>query len=276
MDANAVFMIARRELTVSIRNRWTSVFAVVFGVLVLAISYFGTMATGEASFQGFGRTSASLLSLVLYLIPLVAMMMGAQSFLSAEGDNEMLFSQPVSRGDVIIGKLLGLFAAIATATLAGFGIGGLVIALRTQTDDFAAYVFFVGLSLLLSMVFLSISALISIANHRQTRTFGVALTVWFFFVIFFDLLVLGGSLLLKEKTANYFIFGSLFANPVGMVRVAGIIALNGQDSFGAAGAALLRFTGGAVYGVIALMTGLIVWIAVPLLVSVKLLDKQDI
>jgi Cu-processing system permease protein len=276
MDKSAILTIAKRELIISIRNKWTAVFAVVFGVLVTAISYFGTMSSGVASFQGFGRTSASLLSLVLYLVPLIALMMGTQSLLSAEGDSEMLFSQPVSRADVIIGKLVGLFAAIATATIAGFSAGGLVIALRTETDNVAAYVFFVGLSLLLSMVFLSLSALVGVANQRQTRAFGAALTLWFFFVIFFDLLVMGGSLLLKEKTANYFIFGSLFANPVGMVRVAGLIALSGEEVFGAAGAALMKFTGGAVYGLAALIAGLTAWVVIPLAASIRLLRKQDI
>ena len=276
MDIHAVITIAKRELTVSIRNRWTTVFTFVFALLVAAISYFGTMTSGEASFQGFGRTSASLLSLVLYLIPLVALMMGTQSFLSVEGDSEMLFSQPVSRTDIALGKLVGLFAAIGTASLAGFGAGGLIIGLRTDTDDLSSYAFFVCLSMLLSIVFLSISALVSIANRRQTRAFGAALAIWFFFVIFFDLLVLGGSLMLREKQANYFIFASLFANPVGMVRVAGVIALNGPEAFGAAGAALLKFTGGIAYGSIALAIGLLVWITVPFLGSIMLLKRQDV
>ena len=276
MDRQAVATIAKRELTISIRNKWTTVFAVVFAMLVTAIAYFGTMATGEASFQGFGRTSASLLSLVLYLVPLIALMMGTQSFLAVEGDNEMLFSQPVRRSDVVLGKTLGLFAALAAAMLAGFGAGGFIIALRTDTDDIAAFGFFVALSLVLAAVFLSISALAAIANRRQTRAFGAALAIWFFFVIFFDLIVLGGSLLLREKLANYFIFASLFANPVGMVRVAGTIALNGPEAFGAAGAALMKFVGGAVYGMIALGMGLAFWTVLPFMASVALLKKQDI
>ena len=276
MDLNAIFTIGKRELTVSIRNKWTAVFAIVFGVLVTAISYFGTIATGQASFQGFGRTSASLLSLVLYLVPLVALMMGTQSFLSSEGDSEMLFSQPISRSDVVIGKLSGLFAAMTAATLGGFGAGGIVIAMRTDTADFLSYGFFVGLSLFLSAVFLAIAALVSVANRRQTRAFGVALTVWFFFVIFFDLLVLGGSLFLKERSANYFIFASLLANPVGLVRVAGSIALNGEEAFGAAGPVLLKFTGGAIYGLMVVLFGLTLWTLGPLLVSVGILKRQDI
>lgn len=276
MDLSAVTTIAKRELVVSIRNKWTVVFAAVFGILVTAIAYFGTAAAVDVSGQGFGRTSASLLSLVLYLVPLVALMMGTQSFLSVEGDSELLFAQPVSRADIVSGKVLGLFLAIATACLAGFGTGGVIIGLRTETDDVRAYLLFVALSLCLSLVFLAVAAFIAIASHRQMRAFGAALAVWFFFVIFFDLLVIGGSLLLREKTANYFIFASLFANPVGLVRVAGTIALNGPEAFGAAGASLVKFTGGLFYGGAALIAGIVFWIVLPYLFSIKLLKRQDI
>lgn len=276
MDTNSIITIARQELTVAIRNKWTLIFAFVFGSLVLTISYFGTMTAGEIGFQGFNRTTASLLSLVLYLIPLVALMMGTQSFLSNAGDDEMLFAQPVSRSEILLGKLAGLFAAMVTAMFVGFGVGGLIIAAQTDADDFFGYPIFVGLSLILSLVFLSLSMLTAIGCRRRTKAFGVALLVWFFFVIFYDLLVLGGSLLFKERAANYFIFASLFGNPVDMVRVAGLLSLNGEEIFGAAGAALLKFLGGEFWGFTALLVSLLIWTLAPLLVSLRLLQKQDI
>lgn len=275
MEIKPVLTIARQELTVAIRNKWTLIFAFVFGSLVLVISYFGTMTAGEIGFQGFNRTTASLLSLVLYLIPLVALMMGTQSFLSS-GDDEMLFSQPVSRGEILVGKLLGLFAAMVTATFVGFGLGGLVIATQTEASDFLGYPIFVALSLALSLVFLSLSMLATIACRRRVKAYGVTLLIWFFFVIFYDLLVLGGSLLFKEKTANYFIFASLFGNPVDMVRVAGLLSLKGGEIFGAAGAALLKFLGGETQGIFALIFGLLLWVLAPLMVSLNLLRRQDV
>ena len=275
-----MLIIARQELTVAIRNKWTLIFAFVFGSLVMAISYFGTMTAGEVGFQGFNRTTASLLSLVLYLIPLVSLMMGTQSFLGEKGgdrgDGEILFAQPVSRAEILVGKILGLFGAMVTATFFGFGLGGLVIATQTNAEDFVGYPIFVGLSLTLSLVFLSLSALTTIACRRQTKAFGAALVVWFFFVIFYDLLVLGGSLLFKEKTANQFIFASLFGNPVDMVRVAGLLSLKGEEIFGVAGAALLKFLGGELRGFAALFVSLLFWILAPLLISLGLLKKQDI
>jgi Cu-processing system permease protein len=276
MEAGTILTLARRELAISIRNKWTVIFAAVFGVLITAISYFGSMTTGAAGFQGFNRTSASLLSLVLYLVPLVSLMMATQSFAGGAVENEILFSQPISRSEILIGKVLGLFASMSAATLAGFGLGGLVIATQADMDDIWGYPVFVGLSLVLSLVFLSLAALVSMIGRRQTKAFGLALLIWFFFVIFYDLLVLGGSLLLREKTANYFIFGSLFGNPVDMVRVAGLISLQGEEIFGPAGAALVKFLGGEAFGSAALVLSLLVWIAVPLLISLRLLRRQDI
>ena len=276
MDFNAIRTIARQELVINIRNRWTIVFAVAFGVLVLAISYFGLVTSGMMGFQGFARTSASLLNLVLYIIPLVALTMGTLSFTSEKTASELLFSQPVSRTEILLGKLLGLFASISTSTLIGFGLAGLVIATQAGTEGALRYPIFVGFALLLALIFLSLSAFISVLCQRKTKAFGIALFVWFFFVLFYDLLVIGLTFLFKERTANAFIFGSLFGNPVDMVRVACLMVLDGKDIFGAGGAALLKFLGGETVSVLLLLTVLALWIIVPLLSAKRLLQRQDI
>jgi hypothetical protein len=88
--------------------------------------------------------------------------------------------------------------------------------------------------------------------------------------------VIGGSLLLKERTANVFIFASLFGNPVDMVRVASLIVLDGKEIFGAAGGALVRFLGGETASLLFLLGGLLLWIVIPFLASCHLLKRQDI
>lgn len=276
MDTNAIRTIARQELVVSIRNRWTLVFAGVFGVLVLAISYFGLVTGGAVGFQGFARTSASLLNMVLYIVPLVALTMGTLSFTSEKSGNELLFAQPVTRGEILLGKLFGLFASIFTAMLVGFGIGGVVIASQAGTEGSLRYPGLVGFSLLLALIFLSLAAFISTLCRRKTKAFGVALFVWFFFVLFYDLLAIGLTFLFTERTANVFIFGSLFGNPVDMMRVASLMILNGTDIFGAGGAALLRFLGGERLSVAILIIALAVWVIAPLAGAQKLLKHQDI
>ena len=128
MNLSAVFTIASQETRINIRNRWTLLFAGVFGLLALAISYFGMVTEGYAGFQGFERTTASLLSLVLYLVPLVALTMATLSLTGDRGAIELLFSQPVARHEILIGKVAGLFGSMLTAMLFGFGVAGTVIA----------------------------------------------------------------------------------------------------------------------------------------------------
>lgn len=276
MNLHSITTIARQELTVNIRNRWTIIFACVFSVLVLAISYFGLVTAGAIGFQGFSRTSASLLNLVLYVIPLVALTMGTLSFTGDISANELLYSQPVSRVEVMLGKLAGLFAAIVTATLIGFGLAGVIIGLKGGTDGASRYPILVGFSLLLALIFLSLSALISVVCKRKTKAFGLSVFVWFFFVLFYDLLVIGSTFLFKERTANILIFGSLFGNPVDIVRVSCLMLLNGRDIFGAAGASLLKFTGGEVASLAILALTLAFWIVAPAGLAHTLMRRQDI
>lgn len=276
MDRSIIAAIAWHELIVTIRSRWLGTFALAFGALALAISYFGLVTGGMVGFQGFSRTSASVLNLVLYLIPLVALMMGTLSFTSEKSAGELLFSQPVTRTEILVGKLLGLFLSLVSATLLGFGSAGLVIALKTHGEGAERYPLVVGLALVLELVFLCLAALTATLCQRKSKAIGVALFLWFFFVIFYDLLVIGGTFLLKERTANLFVFLSLFGNPVDMIRVASLIALNGKEIFGAAGAALIRFVGGS-GALIALMIALLgVWIVAPIIAADRLLRRQDI
>jgi Cu-processing system permease protein len=276
MDINAVITIARQELVINIRNRWTTIFALVFGGLALAISYFGMLTAGAIGFQSFARTSASLLNLVLYIIPLVALTMGALSFTSEKSLSEMLFAQPVTRTEILVGKLAGLFASMLVATLAGFGLAGAIIAIKTGTGGALRYQAFVVMSLALALVFLTISAFVASVCQRKTKAFGAALFLWFFFALFYDLMAIGVTFLLKERTANVFIFSSLMGNPVDLARVACLMILDGKEVFGAAGAALVKFTGGVGASFALLIGGLIFWMIVPFLLARHALKRQDI
>lgn len=275
MDWNAISTIAAQEVKVNVRNKWMLLFAALFSALSLAVSYFGMVTVGTVGVQNFTRTTASLLNLVLYLVPLVALVMATLSFSAERGTTELLFSQPISRADILCGKLAGLFACTAGATCFGFGVSGILIAARSGNDGSLRYAIFVGLALLLTLAFLSLGSMIAIVVNNRAKALGTALFLWFFFVIFYDLLVIGMTFLFKERTANAFIFLSLFGNPVDLVRVSGLINLGGTTVFGAAGAALMKFLGGVVLSNVLLIAGLAAWTAGPIVVSMRRLNRQD-
>ncbi|HSB28509.1 MAG TPA: hypothetical protein VLE19_11670, partial [Pyrinomonadaceae bacterium] len=84
------------------------------------------------------------------------------------------------------------------------------------------------------------------------------------------------TFLFKERTANTLIFGSLFGNPVDIVRVSCLMLLDGQNIFGAAGASLLKFTGGEGTGLTVLVVTLAFWIIAPAGLAQMLMRRQDI
>ena len=274
MNFDAVQAIAGQEMRINIRNRWTLLFAGVFGVLALAISYFGMVISGYAGFQGFERTTASLLSLVLYLVPLVALTMATLSLTGDRGSLEMLFSQPVARHEVLIGKVLGLFGSMLTAMLFGFGVAGTVIAIQAGSDGLLRFLFFVGVALLLALAFLSLGSLLAIAGVTRARAFGLMLFVWFFLVLFYDLLIMGTGFLFKERVTNVLIFLSVFANPVDTARVSGLISAGDAAIFGAAGAAFVKFLGG--WAQTFLLVTLLAWTAGPIALANRLLRRSDL
>jgi len=276
MDWGAIRTIAGQEIKINLRNKWMLMFAGIFSGLALAVCYFGLLTAGSSGIQGFTRTTASLLNLVLYLVPLVALVMSTLSFSGEKGTTELLFSQPVERNEILLGKIAGLFACMAAATCAGFGSAGAVIAARAGSEGSTRYAMFVGLSLLLTLVFLSLGSMTAILFDNKTKALGSALFLWFFFVLFYDLLAIGLTFLFKERTANLFIFVSLFGNPVDLTRVSGLINLGGTTVLGAAGAGLMKFLGGKAIGNFALVLSLAGWIVAPLLVASYRLRRADI
>ena len=276
MNCGAIFTIARQESRINIRNRWTLLFAGVFGLLALAISYFGLVTEGYAGFQGFERTTASLLSLVLYLVPLVALTMAALSLTGDHGAVELLFSQPVARREILLGKVLGLCGSMLTAMLFGFGVAGTVIASQVGTEGLLRFLSFTGIALLLALAFLSLGSLLATVGGTRARAFGLALFVWFFLVLFYDLLVMGAGFVLKERAANMLIFLSLFGNPVDAARVAGLISAGDATIFGAAGAALIKFLGGRILSEAALLAVLFAWAAGPLALAGRIIRQRDL
>jgi Cu-processing system permease protein len=275
MNFSALLTIARQEIRINARNRWIVLFAGVFGILALAISYLGLVTEGYAGIQGFERTTASLLSLTLYLIPLLALTITTLSLTADRGATELLFSQPVARHQILLGKMLGLFCSIATAMLIGFGAAATLIAIEAGTDGFVRFAGFLAITLLLVLACLALGALLAIVSRGRAQALGLALLAWFFLVMLYDLVIVGAGFLLKERVANMLVFLSLFGNPVDAARVGGLISVGGVTSFGAAGAGLLKFLGGPGRGEVALVLTMIGWTIGPIAIACRILRRQD-
>jgi len=273
-----VLLVARQELLLAARSRWTQIFAGVFAILALGVSASGYILSGGYGFQDFARTSASLVQLVVLVVPLAALLMGVLSLAPERSTAELLFSQPVSRRTILIGKLLGLFAALAAAEFVGFGLAGLVVFSTTGEEGGGGYVLLVLSSLLLTAAFLAIAALLAAGavGRKRTRALALALVVWFVAVILFDLVALGVASLLPSTAASRLLIVSVIANPAGAVRTGALLGIQGTAAFGSASLAFLRFTGGPARAAVLLALSILAWVVLPTVAAMSRLSRVDL
>lgn len=133
---------------------------------------------------------------------------------------------------------------------------------------------FAGIASLLALAFLSLGSLLAVVGVTCARAFGLALFVWFYLVLFYDLLVIGAGFLLKERAANMLAFVSLVGNPVDLARVAGLISAGDATISGATGAALVKFRDGT--SEIILVSSLLAWAVGPIAVASRVLRGRDL
>ena len=276
--SSTILLCARQELLLAVRSRWTQIFAVVFALLALAVASSGYVLSGGSGVQDFARTAVSLVQLVLLLVPLSALLIGVQSLAPERGAAELLFSQPVSRRDVLLGQTLGLLAALVAAEAIGFGAAGLVIFSHAGGEGAGGFFLLFVSSVLLTAVFLSLAALIAAGavGRRRSRALALALVVWFVAIVLFDVAALGLASLLRSGPASRVLIVSVLVNPADAVRTGALLGLQGTTAFGSASLAFLRFTKGPVGAGCLLSLSVLLWITVPFAWAVRRLGKADL
>jgi Cu-processing system permease protein len=271
-------LVARQELLLAARSRWTQIFAAVFAVLALGVSASGYILSGGHGFQDFARTSASLVQLVALVVPLASLLMGVMALAPERGTAELLFSQPIARRQILVGKLLGLLAALAAAEAVGFGLAGLVVFQNTGEDGAAGYALLVLGSFLLTAVFLSLAALIAAGaiGRKRARALAVALVVWFVAVLLLDLVALGVASILPSTAASRLLILSVLVNPASAMRTGALLGIEGTAAFGSGSLALLRFTRGPTGAAVLVLVSLATWIVLPALAAIRRLSRADL
>lgn len=273
-----VRLCAAQERALAARSRWTQIFAVVFAALALAVAASGYVVSGGHGVQDFSRATVSLVQLVLLLVPLTALLLGVLALSPERGAAELLFSQPVARGAILLGKMIGLLQALVAAELIGFGIAGLVIYHQAGEDGAGSFLLLVAASAALTAVFVALAGAICAGSvgHRRSRSLALALVVWFVAVVLFDVIVLGVASLLRSGTASRLLVASALANPVDAIRTGTLLGLEGTAAFGAASLALLRYTGGPLNASLLIIASLLAWLVGPTVVAIVRLRRADI
>ena len=275
---SALLLFARQELTLALRSRWTQIFALAFAALALAVAGSGYILSGGSGVQDFSRTAVSLVELTMLLVPLTSLVIGVMSLASDQGTVELLLSQPVPRRTILLGRMLGLFEALAAAQAIGFGAAGLVIFLRAGEEGLSGFLLLMAGSLMMTAVFLGIAALLAVGGfgRRRSHALALALVVWFGSVVLFDVAALGAASLLPSGPASRLLIVSVLLNPVDAMRTGTLLGIEGTGAFGPASLAFLRFTGGPLGAALMIGASLVCWIVIPPALAVRRLSRADV
>lgn len=236
MNLNAVWLLSAKEMLDARRNRWFVAVSALFALLSVSLSLLGLAGLGSLGISGFGRTAASLLNLVLLIVPLMGLLLGAMSIAGEreQGTLLTLLAQPVTAGEVFMGKYLGSALALISTILLGFGTSALVIAHYAGAQEIGDYLRLVAFTMLLGLSYLSLGFLASVFARRQATAVGSALFLWFTFIFLSDLGLMGTAIVLRLSPTE--LFWLVLANPAQLFKLAVIGALQKSfESFGAAG-----------------------------------------
>ncbi|RBI83626.1 ABC transporter permease [Rhodosalinus halophilus] len=187
----AALGLAGCEFRIALRNRWVAIVIAMMALFALVLSAAGSAPTGELGADSLSVTVASLTSLAVYLVPLVALLM---SFDAIAGEVErgtlpLLLTYPVSRGRVLLGKAAAHLATLAIALAVGYGLAaGAAFAVDADAaQGLPALWRLFWSSLLLGASFLGIGYALSAVARRPGAAAGLAIGLWLVLIVLYDL-----------------------------------------------------------------------------------------
>jgi Cu-processing system permease protein len=267
LDFRTVLTLARKEIRDSLRNRWFVLYTIAFAALALALSFLSQAGTGLEGYAGFGRTAASLINLVILIVPLMALTAGAASLAGERerGTLAYLLAQPITRLEILLGKYLGLAAAMTAALALGFGLSATIMAVRGGgTGGSSGFLLLVGISLVLALAMLSVGFLVSAIVRKAGVAMGAAIFLWLTLVFLGDLGLMGSALVMKLPVGDLFHLSLL--NPLQVFKMTALGSINASlDVLGPAGIYAMQTYGSTLNVIFAAV--LAAWVIVPLAVA---------
>jgi len=221
---NATLIIAGQEIRDGLRNRWIVALTLILAGFALSLTLLGSAPGGSVGASPLLVTVVSLSSLTIFLLPLIGLMLSYDAVVGEveRGTMLLLLSYPVSRWQVMLGKFLGHMAILAFATVIGYGLAGGVAAFSgsdVEADAYSAFVTMTVSSIVLGGGFLAIGYLISTCVRERATAAGIAIGVWLFFVLIYDMALLGLLVGQGEAVAGGTFQALLLANPADAYRL---------------------------------------------------------
>ena len=211
----------------------------------------------------------SLLNIILIVVPLVSILFSAIYVYNSAEFLELLASQPLKRRTL----WLSIFSCVAVSLSLAFCVGaGIPILLYEAT---ATGFIMLGCGILLSVICVSVAMLATVKIRDKAKGIGVAILLWLYFSLLFDGLVMFLLFQFADYPLEKAMVGVSLLNPIDLSRILILLKMDISAMMGYTGAIFKNYFG---TGSGLLLSGmvLLLWIVMPLWLSVRKFNRKDL
>lgn len=260
---SAVRTLFGRQLRDLLRGRAAAGYTLFLGIATWGLLHFG---------GGAERALPSLATLIVLVVPLVAVLITTTSLYHGGDFIELLLSHPVGRRPLFVSLYLGLTVPLVVAFLAGLLLP--LVVTGAPAGQAGAIGLLAAAGVLLTSVFTSLGFLVAFRVDDPARGNGIALILWLALAVLYD----GAVLFAAYQWAAYPLETPMLVlmalNPVDVARVLVIMALDASAMMGYTGAVFQDFFGGGM-GVVLALSCLAAWTLVPGLGALHAFVRKD-
>ncbi len=260
---NTILKVLKYQARDAVRSRWLITYAAFFMLVTEGLLRF----SGDAA-----KAQLSLISVVLFLVPLVSIVFGTVYLYNAREFIELLLAQPVNRRQMFGGVYLGLMIPLAFAFVCGLGAPFVLRGIGASMDGALMVLLLAGV--ILTCIFTAIATLIAIRCEDRLRGLGAAIGIWMSFTVVYDGFVLFILAVFSNNSLEHVSLGLMLANPIDIARVAMLLRFDGAAMMGYTGAVFLNFFGTA-QGAVVTLAALVLWMSAPVMLGLRAFQRKD-
>ncbi len=234
-------------------------------ILILAILSWSSFALEDNSAKGI----LTVLNVILFTVPLVAILFATIYLYNSSEFIELLLSQPIQRKKIWLSLFIGLSLSMIIAFFVGAGIPLLIY----SPDIVGIMMLIIGS--LISLIFVAIAFLCSILTRDKAKGIGIAIMTWLYFALLFDGMVLFLLFQFSDYPIENAMVGVTALSPIDLARIQILLHLDVSAMMGYTGAIFKDFFGTSV-GLIASFLLLCLWVIVPFMISIRKFKTKDL
>lgn len=222
--------VAVREMKIGFRNPWAYSFMALFALFMFSL----LLINAQGYVKGYSGTSGTMLNLAMYLLPLMALMLGSFSLTGEkeEGNWELLSTYPLGTWAFLAGKYIGLSVVLLAIVAFGFGLAGAAGWLLGGGFDGSTYRQLLVFSAFLSLFFLGAAMLVGTLAVSRWQALTIAVGVWFFTVIAWPSVLIAALGMMPYAWIKPAVTALTFLNPAELTRLFTVVKLGGGSTLG--------------------------------------------